>query len=331
MPHFPTTSQLPLKHTFHSLQIFGRRGSGSGIVTGPTFLLHTHMSVSDLYHIRRAIQRDKSVGYVPDALSKQGRSRLCGMYVIFPHISISNDGSCLTNEASYTCPTCQAPYCSITCFRGASHACAPSFAARTVRENLGPEDTRVDEAERKRIMEILWRLETGEGVIDDDDDDDDGADEDDGDDDHNVSVENRKRIQDHPLTEDIPVDQLLRMLTMKERDRFAMLLRHPEQAAKIYFTDAQDVSSPWWASSTHGAHPWEHVSSYTPFASLARAETQVDLRFHLMYLWYVDGPPSKPTHALTCAALSMRTCYSTLTSKALRYLVRTKIARLARI
>ena len=261
-------------------------------MTGLSFL-HTLMSVSDLYHIRRAIQRDKSVGYVPDALSKQGRSRLCGMYVIVLHRPISNDDSCLTNEASYTCPTCQAPYCSTTCFRSASHACAPSFAARTVRENLGPEDTSVDEADRKKVMELLWRLETGEGVIDDDDD---GADEDDNDDneEQNVSVENRKRVPGHPLTEDIPVDQLLRMLTIKERDRFAMLLRHPEQAAKIYFTDAQDVSSPWWVSSTHGARPWEHVSSYTPFACLARAETQVDLRFHLMYLWYVDGPHQGP-------------------------------------
>lgn len=163
-----------------------------------------------------------------------------------------------------------------------------------MRENLGPEDTSVDEAERKKVMELLWRLETGEGVIDDDDD---GADEDDNDDneEQNVSVENRKRVPGHPLTEDIPVDQLLRMLTIKERDRFAMLLRHPEQAAKIYFTDAQDVSSPWWVSSTtHGARPWEHVSSYTPFACLARAETQVDLRFHLMYLWYVDGPHQGP-------------------------------------
>lgn len=293
MPLFPTTSHLPPEYTIHSLLFFfWRGGGGSDVVTGLSFL-HTLMSVSDLYHIRRAIQRDKSVGYVPDALSKQGRSRLCGMYVIVLHRPISNDDSCLTNEASYTCPTCQAPYCSTTCFRSASHACAPSFAARTVRENLGPEDTSVDEAERKKVMELLWRLETGEGVIDDNDD---GADEDDNDDneEQNVSVENRKRVPGHPLTEDIPVDQLLRMLTIKERDRFAMLLRHPEQAAKIYFTDAQDVSSPWWVSSTHGARPWEHVSSYTPFACLARAETQVDLRFHLMYLWYVDGPHQGP-------------------------------------
>lgn len=39
------------------------------------------MSVQDLYEIRRAIRRDNEVGYRPDALSAQGRERLCGMYV----------------------------------------------------------------------------------------------------------------------------------------------------------------------------------------------------------------------------------------------------------
>lgn len=39
------------------------------------------MSLSDLYHIKRAIRRDASIGYQPTELSEQGPTRLCAMYV----------------------------------------------------------------------------------------------------------------------------------------------------------------------------------------------------------------------------------------------------------
>ena len=105
------------------------------------------MSVADLYHIRRAIRRDAGVGYVPASLSRQGRARLCGL--------------CFTSEASYTCPRCHVPYCSLPCYR--SHACSAALAERTAR-SLSQEDVRVDEAERAKTLELLWRLETGEGL-----------------------------------------------------------------------------------------------------------------------------------------------------------------------
>lgn len=188
------------------------------------------MSVADLYHIRRAIRRDAGIGYAPETLSRQGRARLCGL--------------CFTAEAAYTCPRCHVPYCSLPCYR--SHDCSAALAERTAR-SLPKEDVHVDDAERAKTLEILWRLETGEGVAEDE-----SASEDD----------------------DTP-EHLLRKLTVTERDQFASLLRHPDKAAKMYFHDETQVL--WWQADTVVAPvriPW----------SEGCARTSVDLRFHVLYV-----------------------------------------------
>lgn len=188
------------------------------------------MSVADLYHIRRAIRRDAGVGYVPASLSRQGRARLCGL--------------CFTSEASYTCPRCHVPYCSLPCYR--SHACSAALAERSAR-SLSQEDVRVDEAERAKTLELLWRLETGEGVAED----------------------------DEPSDDDDTPEHLLRKLTVAERDQFAQLLQNPEKAAKMYFHDGAQVL--WWQADTVVAPvslPWNEGCARTP----------IDLRFHVLYV-----------------------------------------------
>lgn len=188
------------------------------------------MSVADLYHIRRAIRRDAGIGYAPETLSRQGRARLCGL--------------CFTSEASYTCPRCHVPYCSLPCYR--SHACSAALAERTAR-SLPKEDVLVDDAERAKTLEILWRLETGEGVAEDDDSSED---------------------QDSP-------EHLLRKLTVAERNQFASLLKNPEKAAKMYFDD--ETQALWWQADTV-------VAPVSPPWNEGCARTSIDLRFHVLYV-----------------------------------------------
>ncbi|WFD20248.1 hypothetical protein MCAP1_002492 [Malassezia caprae] len=206
------------------------------------------MSVADLYHIRRAIRRDREQGPQPRAAA--GPGRLCGI--------------CLARAASYTCPTCHAPYCSLVCFRAQTHSCAPSFAQRAAREHVSREDATADEAERQRTLEIIHRLQTGEGVLSDSDDSD---------------------VPDDDELRHYTPDQLFRLLTLQEREQFTDLLSRPAHAARLYFD--QSPTEPWWRQGDD-ARPWAAHAPYTPFLEsldTPRApRAQADLRWNLLFL-----------------------------------------------
>lgn len=209
------------------------------------------MSVADLYQIRRAIRRDREAIAQPSA-SAPGTGRLCGI--------------CLACTASYTCPACHAPYCSLACFRAPTHSCAPSFAQRAAREHIQPEDATADDAERQRTLEILHRLQTGEGVLSDSDDSDVPSDDE--------------------LEQYTPA-QLMRLLTLKEREKFTELLERPAHAAHLYFDQAPAV--PWWRQGDE-ARPWAtetHAPCTAFLQSLdapARPTRAADLRCNLLFL-----------------------------------------------
>ncbi|SHO78827.1 Uncharacterized protein MSYG_3175 [Malassezia sympodialis ATCC 42132] len=207
------------------------------------------MSVADLYHIRRAIRRDREQGAQPSTAAP-GAGRLCGI--------------CLARAASYTCPTCHAPYCSLACFRAPAHGCAPSFAQRAAREHIRPEDATTDEAERQRTLEIIHRLQTGEGVLSDSDDSDVPGDDE--------------------LRHYTP-DQLLRLLTRQERASFTDLLSRPAHAAHLYFDQAP--AELWWRQGDD-ARPWAAHAPYTPFLESLDTprprSAPADLRFNLLFL-----------------------------------------------
>ncbi|KAE8195012.1 hypothetical protein A4X06_0g5364 [Tilletia controversa] len=110
------------------------------------------MSIADLYNIKRAIQRDEEWRPQSDHLTPSGGdddspSRTICIF-------------CNKVRSQYACPTCQAPYCSLVCFRSATHAdCALAFTRSTVREAVrgdGDDDEKKEEG-RKVIMGILGR------------------------------------------------------------------------------------------------------------------------------------------------------------------------------
>lgn len=208
------------------------------------------MSVADLYHIRRAIRRDREKEAAPPTVSP-GAARLCGI--------------CLARTASYMCPTCHAPYCSLMCFRAPTHSCAPSFAQRSVRENIQPDEAMVDDAERQRTLDILHRLQTGEGVLSDSDDSD-------------AELPTEDELRDYTP------EQLFRLLTLQERERFNELLSRPAHAAQLYFDQAPTL--PWWRQGDD-ARPWARDAPPPMFLeslTSTQAPRKADLRFNLLFL-----------------------------------------------
>ena len=135
--------------------------------------------------------------------------------------------------------------------------CSLAFAQQSARQNLQPSDVRVDDQERARTLELLHRLETGEGVLSDDED--------------------GSASEEHDLTERMPdldhytPEQLFSMLSLSERQRFQALRRDPQRAAQVYFQESQDdthdtIPLLWWQRGVQ-ARPWLRNSE--PFISFA--------------------------------------------------------------
>lgn len=76
---------------------------------------------------------------------------------------------CRQQRARYSCPSCNIPYCSLTCYRAESHAgCSQSFVQKTVRDELmtgqreaveGKTDDGEGQKERIAMMDVLRRMD----------------------------------------------------------------------------------------------------------------------------------------------------------------------------
>lgn len=174
--------------------------------------------------------------------------------------------SCFLREAKYHCPTCRLPYCSLACFRANVHrACSEPFAQQSARENLSKEDVSVDDVERRKTMELLWRLETGEGVLSDESSD---AEHDDG--------------AEHDGDEDVgsDADEMLARLSLADRQRFQSLLRDPSRAARMYFEDDEGVPL-WWTERTTLDGTAEFVRDVEKLTA-SNVAVRADLRYNVV-------------------------------------------------
>ncbi|EPQ31154.1 uncharacterized protein PFL1_01343 [Pseudozyma flocculosa PF-1] len=175
------------------------------------------MSISDLYNIKSSIARSRETSLLslPDPTSSTGiTSRLCNI--------------CYANRAAYTCPSCNAPYCSLACFRSEAHReCSTRFSVATLRSELAPEEVIADDAERTKTMDILRRLQDPTLPVDESDDDDDG--QDDGEQD--ASFGGREVSTDE--LDAMSPDQLLALLSPDERQKFELSLSDPQRAQQL--------------------------------------------------------------------------------------------------
>ncbi|XP_069987620.1 uncharacterized protein [Penaeus vannamei] len=133
------------------------------------------------------------------------------------------------NAARYTCPRCNFAYCSSSCYKHASHArCSESFYKDMVEAEL--RSGTVSEESRKKMVEILRRVEAGETILPDNVDEPLDSDDDDDD---NLAV----RMADIDLNDS---EAVWKKLTEKERQEFRQLVNSGS------FDDLLPPWSPWW-------------------------------------------------------------------------------------
>ncbi len=97
-----------------------------------------------------------------------------------PHESIPDliPSSCRCHRqiSRYICPSCNVPYCSLTCFRSDAHTqCSEPFYKRELEDGIKSQPN-ASTAERVKMMELLKRFEEEEGDGELEGLEDDGAD-----------------------------------------------------------------------------------------------------------------------------------------------------------
>lgn len=205
------------------------------------------------------------------------------VYVACAYALICAYCSCLTASAQYTCPSCNVPYCSLACFRRPEHTtCSQPFAQRSAHANLDAADVSVADEERQRTLELLWRLESGEGVVED-----------------NVAPPLEPTDVEHHTA-----DELMQMLTPAERERFAELLRNPQRAAHL--AAEAPPTLPWWCDGD-AARPWHtEEPEYTQFLEQAQATFSApgapNLLYNMLLLLCVGWKPLTQHGVCVCIA-----------------------------
>ena len=67
--------------------------------------------------------------------------------------------SCRRQFSIYTCPACNIPYCSLTCFRSEAHSqCSETFYRKQVETDIHSEPSKSAE-EKMKMLQLLKRLE----------------------------------------------------------------------------------------------------------------------------------------------------------------------------
>jgi hypothetical protein len=99
-------------------------------------------------------------------LLPRSRRALCHVSSVHPSprsIFSQSATRCRQEEARYTCPSCQAPYCSLRCYRSTTHAsCSQLFTQRLLESDAQEGDAPgASEQERRDIADLLVRYRSG--------------------------------------------------------------------------------------------------------------------------------------------------------------------------
>ncbi|ESK97752.1 zinc finger hit domain-containing protein 2-like [Moniliophthora roreri MCA 2997] len=147
---------------------------------------------------------------------------------------------CRRQLSRYTCPTCNLPYCSLTCFRSPAHSgCSESFYKKELENGIKTQTSRNAE-ERLKMMAILKRFEEGsleneaQLFASDDEDDDDLAARFKG-----IDVENTD------------AETLWSRLSEEEKSKFMQAINNPSsELTKRLLSESEFLSisypKPWW-------------------------------------------------------------------------------------
>ncbi|KAF8519356.1 hypothetical protein BU17DRAFT_47847, partial [Hysterangium stoloniferum] len=146
---------------------------------------------------------------------------------------------CKRQISRYTCPACNAPYCSLTCFKSDAHAeCSESFYRKEIETDIKVAPDKSSE-ERRNMMHLLKRFEeeaaSGPDNLDGEEETDDLA----------------QKLEDSADTE-----ALWSVLSPAQRETFLKAMRDPssEFTQELLASDAlhKGFRKPWWESPSLG-------------------------------------------------------------------------------
>ncbi|KAF8909308.1 hypothetical protein CPB84DRAFT_1765790 [Gymnopilus junonius] len=147
---------------------------------------------------------------------------------------------CKRQFAKYTCPTCNIPYCSLTCFRSPVHnQCSETFYKKEIETDIhsGPSKTA---QEQQQMMELLRNFEeedTSERFFGEEEEEDAGQ-------------SDLARRFDSVDLDSLSPDELWSMLTPEERKEFTKAFDDPtsELAQRLLSSEqlGKEIRGPWW-------------------------------------------------------------------------------------
>lgn len=158
-------------------------------------------------------------------------------------------GICRRQFSRYTCPGCNVSYCSLTCFRSEAHSqCSEAFYRKEIQTGIETKSSKTHE-ERNKMLELLKRLEEQTQ----EEDNSVLRDQDESDSDSNDLV---ARFADVDISS-ASSDELLRLMTKEEIDKFFNVLRHPTSQLAQQLLSSEELQSvrqePWWEASLGGS------------------------------------------------------------------------------
>ncbi|KAJ7326304.1 hypothetical protein DFH08DRAFT_787221 [Mycena albidolilacea] len=149
---------------------------------------------------------------------------------------------CRRQFSKYTCPTCNIPYCSLTCFRSEAHSqCSETFYKKEVESDIRAEPSKSPQ-ERQRMLGLLQRFEEEsaaqtEELESGDENEDDLA----------------HRLQNVDLESTSP-DQLWTFLSPAEREKFLKVMEDPSSDLALQLLASEELEvekkEPWWSRPT---------------------------------------------------------------------------------
>ncbi|KAG1764803.1 hypothetical protein EDD22DRAFT_881974 [Suillus occidentalis] len=159
-------------------------------------------------------------------------------------------GICRRQFFRYTCPGCNVSYCSLTCFRSEAHSqCSETFYRKEIQTSIDTKSSKTHE-EREKMLELLKRLEE---QTQDEDNSSLLRDQDESDSDTNDLASRFADVDIYSASS----DELLRLMTKEEIDRFFNALRHPTSQLAQQLLSSEELQSvrqePWWEASLEGS------------------------------------------------------------------------------
>ncbi|KAF7342012.1 hypothetical protein MVEN_01788400 [Mycena venus] len=158
---------------------------------------------------------------------------------------------CRRQFSKYTCPTCNVPYCSLTCFRSEAHSqCSETFYKKEVESDIRAEPSK-SAHERQQMLELLKRFEEESAAVEDELE-------------HEDENDLARRLENVDLESTSP-DHLWNLLTPSEREKFLKVMEDPSSEVALQLLASEELEvekqEPWWTAEDLSEPPTKHYGA----------------------------------------------------------------------